>query len=203
MFSILWPSMLVGTGLVIASTGAGLGVGSFQTLSIVRWVDGWIALVVAPMLRSHSWLIRFLIIFANNTAILAIVLAAGFWTPAAYCAIVAVGVMLGIGLKVLSGKTEGVFANEQDELPASDWRMLVGFALNMLEPPAIIFTVGLSVGLHRLPQGTEQAWQAFFEWTVPALAFAAAGESLWIGARHQRMDNGGQEKPHTSDSDTP
>ena len=60
-------------------------------------------------------------------------------------------------------------------------RIRIGIALNMLEPPAIVVTLGLTLGLRTIPLTCEQAWQTFGVWVVPALFVAAAGEALWLG----------------------
>ena len=96
-------------------------------------------------------------------------------------AVVIVGLSLGIALRQLAARPDAFAVS----LPVRDRKakMLVrlGVGLNMLEPPAIVITLGLCLGLQTLPLTWAQAWQTFAIWVVPALFVAAGGEALWIG----------------------
>ena len=71
--------------------------------------------------------------------------------------------------------------------------------LNLLEPPAIIAAIGLSLGRSVVPLSPGQAWEAFAAWIVPALLIAAGGEALWLGA-----ERAAAESPETeSNADEP
>jgi len=64
------------------------------------------------------------------------------------------------------------------DLPAK-----IGFALNLVEIPAIVIVAGLSMGQLAAPNGLSMSavWRIFAALVLPALALAAGGEALWIG----------------------
>ena len=72
----------------------------------------------------------------------------------------------------------------------------IGFALNLLEPPAILLSLGLSLG-----QGAwgatvelEQALALFIRFVFPLLLLAATGEALWLTVCEVNLAPPGEEE---------
>lgn len=179
--SDLWPSMLIGTTLLVVATSAGWSFGRHRALPPVRLVAWWVRFVVAPLVRSRSWFRRSATIFVNNTAVLAAVVALGPWVAFAYAGVIALGLSLGIGLRVLA-RLDGDLAIAVGPSGTTQWTLVVGVALNLLEPPAIIIALGLSLGRQSVPLDSAWTWSIFAKWLVPLLILAAVGEGLWLGA---------------------
>jgi len=180
----LWPSMIVGTLLMAAATAAGWSFGRHRSAAPVRLIAWWVNLVVAPLIRSRSWLRRSATIFVNNAAVLASVVALGRWIAFAYAGVIALGLSLGIGLRVL-GRLDGDLAFEVGTSRSARWKVAVGLSLNLLEPPAIVVALGLSLARQSVPLDAAWTWSIFGTWLVPLLLLAAVGEGLWLGAgRH-------------------
>ena len=177
----LGRSMVLGTIALLLAVGIGLLLGRHRSFPLVRMVTSWLTYVVMPMLKSRSWVRRASTIFINNTAVLAALLALGPWRIAARIGVVVLGLSLGIALRHLSAMTDRFAVS----LPVHDRRakrrVRIGVALNMLEPPAIVVTLGLTLGFETIPLTSGQAWQTFGIWVIPALLVAAAGEALWLG----------------------
>lgn len=172
----------LGTGLLVAGAGAGWVSGQASRLPPVRLIAVWVRRVVLPLLRCQSWWRRATGIFVNNLSILAALLAVGRWHGVSLVGVAWLGLSLGIGLRVLSGASD-----EFGELDlGSDSRarrcIRIGVALNLLEPPAIILTIGLSLSRAAVPLSAPQVWETFALWVVPLTLLAAAGEALWMGA---------------------
>ena len=137
-------------------------------------------------------------IFLNNTAVLAAVVALGVWTVAAFLGVAALGLSLGIGLRILSGSLDDLAVPAGGSSGHARRAVTFGVVLNLLEPPAIVLALGLALGRRAIPLAGAETWTVFAFWVVPALLAAAAGEALWLGA--------GREEPPTEEvvnSETP
>ncbi len=184
MLAILWalgPSMLVGSGLTLASVWVGWSVGRHASLLPVRLIRSWVRHVVVPLVTSESWCRRAAAIFINNATICAVVVAAGAWAITGWLAVIALGLGLGAGLRALGEPSSGLTFDAHAEM---NRRLAVGFTLNMLEPPAIVVAVGLSLGQRAMAIGLpwDRVWETFAVCVVPLLLAAAAGEALWLEA---------------------
>jgi hypothetical protein len=196
--------MVVGAVLVVCAAGVGWVVGRFSSLLPVRLVTWWVKRVIVPLVRSRSWWRRATAIFVNNTVVLGVVLAAGFHLVLSVVAAVGLGVSLGIGLRVLSEQTDTLSLLLDDTDARARWRIRIGMALNLLEPPAILLTLGLSLGLTSTSLTPGAAWETFAVWVVPLLAVAGGGEGLWIGAGSGEMRSiGGPDSPSVESGASP
>ena len=177
----LWRSMLLGTGLFLISMIVGLALGRERRLFVVRALSAWVNWIIGPLLRWRSRALRAAAIFANNVLILAAMVALGVWPPAAVAAVALVGVSMGIALRVMTAMPVS-FSIPGPAQPRLRRTIQIGVLLNLLEPPAIVAAIGLSLGREPAHLTPVYVWSAFAFWIVPAMAVAAAGESLWIGA---------------------
>ena len=176
----LWPHMVVGTVLLLIGVGVGLCIGRARSFVMVRWVHAWVSSVIIPLLYKRSWLIRTITIFANNMAILVGIILLGNWSSAAIIGIALVGLSMGIALRVLSDLPES-FAAPNDQTCESKRRLFrLGMLLNLLEPPAIIVALGISMGRTVASLSDVEIWEVLC-WVFPAMLLAACGEALWIG----------------------
>jgi hypothetical protein len=178
----IWPDVLLGAGLTLVATWVGWRLGRRRSFPPVKAIAWWVVGVVLPLLRCASWSRRTVLIFLNNGTILAVIVAVGGHRHGGIVGATTLGVGLGIALRVMADASPGL----GDRVGASDgpdsrWRMRIGLALNMLEPPAIVVAVGLSMARGSLKVTTEQAWWTFAVFVLPALLFAAGGEALWLG----------------------
>ena len=179
----VWPSMLSGGGLAALGVVAGLGIAGYERLLFVRAVEGWIDLVVLPLIRARSWWCRVTVIFLNNTSILAVLVALGGWsTGAASMGAAGMGLSLGAALRVLARKTSTSWPVARHSDRAKETTVRVGVVLNLLEPPAIIVAIGLAIGgAHVASTTSGEIWAAFGIWVAVPLLIAACGEALWLG----------------------
>ena len=177
----VWPAMLVGTGVVLAGTWIGWVLGRYRHLPVVRGLAWWVTHIILPLLRTSSWRRRAATIFVNNCSILAVVVALGDWPVAAVVGTFAVGMSLGIALRVLSDMEDDPFGSDAADTSNARSSISVGAALNMLEPPAIVAALGLSIGWQSAALTSAQVWQAFGVIVAPVLVIAAGGEALWMG----------------------
>lgn len=177
----VWLAALLGTCLAVIGALAGWALGDGSSFIPVRLVRLWIRLVVAPLLRSRSWCRRAGAIFVNNLAILTLLVLAGRWYAGALVGVAAVGLTLGIGLRLLA-ESPDVFPRAPLGSSGGGRRVRIGVALNLLEPPAIALAIGLSLGLRTVPLSEWDAWCTFAIWVVPATLVAACGEALWLGS---------------------
>jgi len=178
----VWLDAFLGTALLIVGTVAGWAMTplvSFPPVRLIRW---WVRRVALPLLRCGSWWRRSAAIFANNVTVLAVLVAAGRWHAAAVLAVAALGVSLGIGLRVLAVEPIAWRAAELDTAPERRRMIRIGLALNCLEPLAIMLTIGLCLGWASVPLESVDVWGTFGLWVVPLSFLAAGGEALWIGA---------------------
>ena len=79
LLSGLTSCMVLGTALLAVASSVGWLIASFPRFFFVRLVNSWVKQVVIPLLRIPSWPRRTLIIFANNSLILAAVVQMGCW----------------------------------------------------------------------------------------------------------------------------
>ena len=114
-------------------------------------------------------------IFLNNASVLTVMVIAGRWPLAPIILISVVGMSLGIGLRVLSDRLADPLPPDVMLTSRGRWRVRAGVALNLLEPPAILLAVGLSLGYSAIPLATERVWEVFLLWVVPATLLAAGG----------------------------
>ncbi len=177
-----WTSLLVGTLLLLVSAGVGWFVGRYRALLPVRAVDAWIRHIVRPMLESRSWLRRAVTIFLNNATVLAVVVALGYGSLTGVAGVAALGINMGIAVRLLRFQAGLLPTPRADGTRRARRRIIVGTALNMLEPPAIVLTLGLAVGQRTASLAPAVVWTTFGLWILPALLVAAGGEALWLGA---------------------
>jgi hypothetical protein len=177
----IWIACLLATGLIAVGACAGWSLARNSTAPPVRAVRWWVQRVVLPLLHRRSWFVRSVGIFANNIAILTLLTVLGRWHVAALIGVAAVGVNLGIGLRVLGDEFPGFEGSDNAAHEGRDWRVRFGMALNMLELPAIMLTGGLALQRVTLSLSIVEVWGTFLLWILPATMVAGAGESLWIG----------------------
>lgn len=177
----VWIPAFLGTFLMVIAVATGWALTSWERFLPVRLTRWWVHDFIMPRLRSPSWLKRMVIILVNNFMILALLVGLGQWLYLALVGIALVGVNLGIGLRLMT-ETADPFAVSADHLPAPQHRRIrIGFLLNMLEPPAIMLTLGLSLQRSIIPLSSLETWSTFLIWVIPLIVLAASGESLWMG----------------------
>jgi len=185
----VWVHMIIGTLLLLIGTGVGLVIGKVNTFIPVHWITWWVLRVIVPLLQKRSWILRSTTIFINNILILALIVAMGYYSYAAIFGISIVGFSMGIALKVLSDQPES-FSISNTTLAGSNLRMFrFGIILNLLEPPAIVAALGLSMGRAVVSLNPQQTWGPFLHWILPAMLIAAGGEALWIGVSLKVKDH--------------
>ncbi|UCC30554.1 MAG: hypothetical protein JSU86_20440 [Phycisphaerales bacterium] len=190
VISAIWLSIASGTGLTLVATGLGWAVAQMGSIPPVRWVAWWVRAVVLPLLRCRFWWRRTVVIFANNISLLAALVAVGRWRLGALMGVAGLGVGLGIGLRILSSEPTAAVDPGPKYSARVRRRIRVGIVLNLLEPPAIMLTIGLSLARQPLPLSPGQVWETFLVWVVPATLLAAGGEALWLGAIHEARPRG-------------
>ena len=175
----VWRSALLGSLLGLVASMAGWAVAREASWPPVRLMAWWVRRVVFPLLSCRDWWRRCLIIFLNNATILAGLVALGRWAVLPIVGVAGIGLSLGMALRLLGERQDGAVVLST-ESPV-DLRARLGIALNMLEPPAIVLAIGLSLGQRPLGLSDEQAWLTFAVWGLPMLLLAAGGEALWLG----------------------
>jgi len=173
--------ILLGSVLLVSATSLGWVVGRRRSWAPVRVLSWWMHAVVLPLLTSRSWSQRSLIIFANNSVVLAALVVAGAWRLTGAAAVSVVGLALGIALRSLSELSPYWSSPSPNCAPEIRRRVRLGVGLNLLEPPAIAVAVGLCIGRSTAPLEPMHIWATFLLWVVPLLFIAACGESLWLG----------------------
>jgi hypothetical protein len=182
-FSIIlsvWPQVLIGLVLLVPAVGVGWCIGDVARWRPVRFLHWWLDRVILPKLRKRLWITRALTIFVNNTIVLALVLLGGFALATSVLMIVVMSISLGVGFKKLAAEPLGDGTDQAIE-GASPGKVRFGMALNMLEPPAILAVIGLSLAQTMHPVDASLIWTSYLAWIVPLLAVAAGGEALWLG----------------------
>ena len=178
---LTWKAMLLGTtGLVVAAT-AGWVVGRWGGFILTRLVAWWVDAVILRIIGASAWWRRAVGIFVNNTTVLAGVLALGRSHGWGWFGVITVGISLGLGLRALSEHPAADAIAPQCITPADRRRVQLGMLLNLLEPPAIVFVIGLSLAQPHLAVDSHAAWSTFGAVIVPLLLVAAGGEALWLG----------------------
>lgn len=191
----LASSMVLGTALLVAASAVGWLLASFHRFFFVRWVNYWVKHVVIPLLGTPSWPRRTLIIFANNSLILAAVLQLGSWRVSSRIGVILVGLSLGAALRQLGAHVADSDAFTDPSTPSERRRLRFGVGLNLLEIGAIVVTVGLAVGVPDLKIPVAQAWKLFGYGVIPTLLVAAGGESLWMGVIWKSSEDGERRTP--------
>ena len=180
---------LAGVAVLVIAAVAGWGMAAQGRFILVRAVRFWVERVILRALNHRRWSARAAIIFCNNTAICTLLVLAGGWPGGSWIAVTIVGLSMGIALRSLTGSPElpGLEALESDydTPPKADMLLWLGLLLNLIEVPAIIVTLGLSMGQLASPNNLspDEIWGVFLNLVTPALLIAAAGEALWIGRR--------------------
>ena len=85
-------------------------------------------------------------------------------------------------MRVLSERADVLSSSLEHPGTTAPIKTMIGVALNLLEPPAIVLVIGLSLGRTAAPLPAGVAWEMFVVWAVPLLLAAAAGEALWLGS---------------------
>ncbi len=184
----IWSAFFLGTFLVVLFVWFGWLAGRFPSLPPVQAVQWWVRRVVLPILRSQSWLGRAAIIFANNITILTTLVLLGPWPGASLLGVTFVGLSLGIAFRIIVSLPDQTLSPCLMLLPHDERRVRLGLALNMFEPPAILYAITLSIARWMVPMPAESVWKSYLIWVVPAMLIAAAGEALWLGAGRNRAN---------------
>ena len=173
----------IAAGLATAAIGLAAGwimAGEARWLP-VRLIHAWVKGVLLPGVRRRRSVVRFLVPFLNNSIVLAMLVLAGGYPGGGWAGVCLLGLAMGIALR--SVNVEDVAPTPVPALPPRAFPYRLGLLLNMLEVPAIVIALGLAMGQVAAPNGLPgaDAWRVFGTWVMPALAAAAAGESLWLG----------------------
>lgn len=177
-----WPNMLMGVALLVFAMVAGHSIARDPSLGFVRATRWWVHRVVLPLVRHPSGIVRAVSIFVNNASIMAVLVAVGVWPWAAIGVTALVGVSMGVALRLLSGELLD-FDPEQTQLTPGDAALLrFGMGLNMLEPPAILASMGLGIGAIAAGLDRTDVWRSFLTVVLPLAGVAAMGEAMWLGA---------------------
>ncbi|RME40447.1 MAG: hypothetical protein D6788_03295 [Planctomycetota bacterium] len=189
----VWVASLLGAGLMAVGAGAGWAMAVHEQAAPVRFVSWWVDRWMWPRLRRASGVKRALMIYLNNMTILAVLIFLGRWHAASLAAVAAVGVSMGIGLRILARRDDALAPDGSPSDAASVRRMRLGLALNLLEPPVIVLALGLS--LHRSVALLDpfEVWATVAVWIAPTMLVAAAGESLWMGVAFRARERAGVE----------
>ena len=203
ILALLKPGLFGGLVLVIGAI-SGWGMTQAPDFVLTRMMRWWVLKVLVPVLKRPSWLLRSIAIFVNNAGICMLLVASGRVALLPWFAIAGVGVAMGAALRVLvmafgwQGDAIGVDVDKVDAEKTAglggDHVPVIGMLLNMLELPAIVLTLALALVQSELPitqsiamDGPILVWPIMLMWTLPMLALAACGESLWMG-RQQVFD---------------
>ena len=181
--------MIGGAALLVMCGFAGWRLSLQPDVPLVRFTERWVARVVEPLVKARRWRTRAIGIFLNNTATLSLLLLCGRWPVTAALGVMGCGLFLGIALRLLSDRSDWA-RRAEDEPVAVNWRMMLGLTLNLLEPPAILAAVGLTLGQSLMSVEFGEAWRAFGVVIAPLLLAAACGEALWIGVLHDSATDG-------------
>jgi len=179
---LLFPC-LAGSGLILAATAIGWWGGRHRQRWPARVVRWWLNRVVRPLLASRSVSRRAAIIAANNAATCAGMVALGAVGVVAWLAVAAVGLSLGLALRLMSAAPPRPAAEPPPPARAQQVAAAIGVGFNLLEIPAIALAAGLCLAQEATSPSIEwaQAWQMFALLVLPTLMLAAIGEALWMG----------------------
>jgi hypothetical protein len=178
--TILLPS-LIGGAVIVICVAVGWRAGRRRTGWLVRCTRYWFDRVAGPLLASGSWAKRALIIAANNSLVCFALVILGALGHLAWLGLAAVGLGLGAALRLML------------DLPLANgvktrlsWRKRVlaglGIVLNLLEPPAILLSAGLSLAQGAMGDALDLrlAVLLYVQFVLPVLVVAAGGEALWL-----------------------
>ncbi len=186
--------IVAGAAVLVTGAVAGWGMSRYEDFLPVRLVRAWVERVVIVGVRSRSWARRTIFIFANNSVVCAALVLLGALPAGAWVAITLVGLSMGAAMQVLGSRhvegrrvrqLEGDAGDGSDRRETNDWPTIVGLALNLIEVPAILLTLGLAMCQRAAPVGlpTPELWRMFLALVLPALLVSACGESLWLGRK--------------------
>jgi hypothetical protein len=176
------PGALAGGALLVACAVLGWWSSSSRRGLLVRCTSFWFDHVVSRVLAARSWTSRALLIAANNSLVCAGLVLLGALGWVVWIGIVATGLALGTALRLLA-ESDHFDLTEVAPQPTGRRLALIGIALNLLEPPAILVSVGL--GLAQVAAGgtpdLRSASVVFAGVVLPLLLLSAGGEALWMG----------------------
>lgn len=98
---LIWRESLDGSAVILAFAAFGWHLGRARRAPLVRTVSWWLDLVVRPLFASRSWLRRAVIIFANNSLILAAAVLLGSLGHVAWAAVGCIGLGAGVALRLM------------------------------------------------------------------------------------------------------
>lgn len=178
----VWLPALLGTGLLVVAAGTGWAMGQARTWAPVRVIAWWVRRIIIPLLMRRSWLGRTATVFINNILILMLLTLLSYRYIGALVGIAGIGLSLGMGLAVLAADPVHFMGSGLDVPRSARRNMRIGLALNLLEPPAIMLTVGMALARSATPLTPQEVGWTFALWIVPMSLLAAGGEALWIGS---------------------
>ena len=180
----LWRHAVVGSLLGLVAAIAGWRLARDACVPPVRLMAWWVRRVVVPLLSYRGWWRRFFVIFLNNVTILSVLVGLGRWAVWPIVGVAIVGLSLGMAMRLLGERHHDSVVLDSEA--SVTFLVRLGVAMNMLEPPAIVLAIGLSLAQRPLGLSDEQAWWTFGVWGAPMLLLAAGGEALWLGWLHPR-----------------
>jgi len=180
--SLIWRDALIGGATVVAFVLIGWRAGRADHRWLIHPVRWWLVRVLGPVLGSGTWLRRSALIAANNSAICLVLVLLGWLGHLAWLGVAGMGLSLGIALRFIGAD---VMAYGGDEpTPMRNHRVLraIGMMLNLLEVPAVILCIGLSLAQGALSSSLtlSSALAAFCYLALPLLAISAVGEATWM-----------------------
>lgn len=184
----LWREALVGSAVIVVAAIIGWRFGAIRDAWFVRVIEVWMRYVLDPLRATRSWLVRMVMIFINNSLACGLLVLAGGVGSLGWLAALLMGLALGCGMRRLSASLPiepGEFNGQDDPEPRSAGSALlhlIGLLLNLLEVPAIMLSVGLSLAQGGLSAGLDRAAaiEIYLSVVVPLLGVAAGGEALWM-----------------------
>lgn len=187
------PGSLIGGAVMVAGAFMGWWMTRGRRGWLLQCTTWWFDRVVRPVLTTRSWAARAAIIAANNSLVCAALVVAGALGYVAWLAILLVGLALGTALRLVA-EVADTFEPE----PALTLRQRigagVGIVLNLLEPPAILASIGLALAQGALADSLAlpAAGEFYIRFVLPILVVAAAGEALWLTIYGIHIDRSGQ-----------
>ena len=175
------PASLIGGAVMIACAYLGWRVTWSRRGWLIRCTSCWFDRVVRPLLSSRSWARRAAIIAVNNSLVCAGLVVLGSLGRVAWLGIAAAGLGLGAALRLIMELSE----TDATGTKLGRWQRVlagVGITLNLLEPPAILLTIGLSLTQGAIAETLDWglALGLYGRFVLPMLLAAAAGEALWL-----------------------
>jgi hypothetical protein len=179
-----WRPVLAGAATLGIGVAAGWVLASEPHRRPVRAVRWWLSVLLRGV-RHRRTTVRALVIFLNNTTVMALLVAMGGLPGGAWAASCAIGTAMGMALRRLDVADLGpAVENPAPPRPGHTFGMI----LSMLEIPAILLGLGLSLGQLAAPNHLDaaQVWRIFGTILLPTLAVAALGEAVMLGRFHAR-----------------